>query len=71
MADIRLGDFIKVNSDADFRAGHDGMIVALPDEDGEVGMVFDADRYGESVGRVCVGIEAWNVSELDMTTLER
>lgn len=63
MVDIKLGDFIKVKCDAEFRPGHDG--------EGEMGMVFEADRYGEPVGRVCVGIEAWNVSELDMTTLER
>lgn len=81
MTEIRYGDFVRVRKDAEFRAGQDGMVAAPPDGDGELGMVFYYDRYGNSVRSTsitgnsfptpCEGIEAWNVAELDLATLER
>lgn len=47
--DLRWGDFVRVKSNSPERPGHDGMVMASPDENGEVGLTFYYDRYGEAV----------------------
>jgi hypothetical protein len=69
--DIRKGDFIRVKRDADFRAGQDGMVMQAPDGDGELGMMFHFDRYSVAQPGPFAGIEAWNVYELDLASLQR
>lgn len=71
MVNIRRGDFIRIKKDSNFRPGQDGMVMSPPDSDGNLGMMFHYDRFNEPVGRACEGIENWNVSELDLTSLDR
>lgn len=80
MSGLRKGDFVQVRKDADFRAGQDGLVVAPPDDAGELGMVFAYDRNGDPVGSRGIsgnfihgaseGVEAWNVDELDLDTVD-
>lgn len=77
MTDLRMADFVRVSLGSDERPGHDGMVWAPPDADGNVGLTFYYDRYGDAVrdarGRLvpCEGIECWNLSELDLSTVDR
>ncbi|MHD0645034.1 hypothetical protein ACYPKM_05365 [Pseudomonas aeruginosa] len=71
------GDFIKVRLDNEDRPGMDGMVIEAEDDEGCVGLLFHYDRFGQQstnkYGRemVCVGVELWQVTELDFTTFER
>lgn len=71
MIEIQRGDFIRVKKVSDFRAGQDGMVMSPPDPDGNLGMMFLRDRFNEPVGRPYEGVEDWNLSELDLTSLDR
>lgn len=80
MEGLAYGDFVRVRKEADFRPGQDGMVVSPPDADGNLGMVFHYDRYGEAIRSrsvlgsyhtPCEGIEAWHVDELDLASRDR
>lgn len=68
---LRYGDFVRVSMGSDFRPGQDGMVVSPPDGDGDLGMVFAYDRHSESVRPASEGVELWNVSELDLGSVDR
>lgn len=71
MDTLVYGDFVKVKRNSDFRSGQDGMVMSAQDGEGNVGMVFWYDRYGQSIPSPCEGIELWHVDELDLPTAER
>ena len=68
---LRLGDFVRVKADSEFRAGQDGMVTAA-DDGQEVGLLFGSDRYNQhpdDLGVTVTGLtEAWQLTELDLTT---
>lgn len=66
---IEKMDFIRVKETSDFRPGQDGMVMAKPDEEGNVGLIFHYDRNNQYVPGPFTGIESWHVSELDMSSL--
>jgi hypothetical protein len=68
---LKLSDFVRVRRDADFRPGQDGMVMAPQDEDGNVGLLFHYERYGEANRTESVGIELWHVDEFDLSSTGR
>jgi len=78
---LKVDDFVRVRRDSEFRAGQDGQVVAPQDSDGNVGLIFGYDRYGEPVMASGLhgtmrfmpseGVELWNVRELDLTDVDR
>lgn len=80
MSTLLYGDFVRVKSDAEFRAGQDGMVITPEDASGEAGLIFYYDRYGQTTytrgsngswPTPCEGVEAWALGELDLTTIDR
>lgn len=67
---FRTGTFIRVRGDhADWtRAGKDGLVVSVSESD--LGLIFGTDRNNRDQGTRSVGIEAWDVSELDLASAE-
>ena len=47
---------------------HAGMVIVAGDPC--IGLMFGSDRYGRKQKALCVGIEAWEATELDLTTAE-
>lgn len=69
MEQLKNGSFIKVKKDCEFRPGQDGMV--MWHEAGHVGMIFGFDRYNRMTKNVfSTGIEAFDINELDLTTIE-
>jgi len=71
MCDLRKGDFIRVSVHTDFGSGQDGMVVSPPDDTGDPGLVFQYDRFDEPVRTASLGVELWNVAELDLPSVCR
>ncbi len=71
---LRAGDFVRVKAEGRFRPGQDGMVIDGGAE-AAVGLVFQTDRYGRDqseTGAVITGlVEAWNLNELDLASVER
>jgi hypothetical protein len=68
---MQPGDFVKVKSDSEFPPGQDGMVVDVG-SDGDVGLLFGFDRHNQPIaGAASVGVEAWQVSELNLRSIER
>lgn len=65
------GDFVRVraNHDDATRAGRDGLVLAVDGPD--VVMVFRLDRSGRYSGVLSAGVEQWEISELDLATVDR
>jgi hypothetical protein len=68
---IGNGDFIRVKRDGEFRPGPDGMVMAPPDANGDLDLLFHFDRRNECQNGECVGFEVWNLTELDLSTLQQ
>lgn len=71
---LRNGDFVRVKSTNEYRPGQDGMV--MEEDDGEmVCLFFGCDRYNRSpsvTGITFTGLrEAWNLDELDLSSIER
>lgn len=70
---LQKGDFVRVKADSDHRSGQDGMVVA-PSDGHTVGLVFGFDRHGcdqRQAGAAVTGLtEAWELDELDLTSVE-
>lgn len=65
---LHSGDFVRVKTTSDSKAGLDGM--AMEQDDGStVGLIFLADRHNEIQDCACCGIELWELSELDLETV--
>jgi len=68
---MQPGDFVKVNLDSEFRPGPDGLVVDVG-TDGEVGLVFGFDRHNDPIAVLpSVGVEAWQVTEFNLRSIER
>lgn len=68
---LERGTFVRVKPDSEFRAGQDGMVMAA--DDGEtVGLMFGYDRHNQSQIGATTGLtEAWQLDELDLTSVCR
>lgn len=70
---LNCGAYVRVKTDSEFRPGQDGMVV-VPSDGACVGLVFRFDRFGRHQaddGAVVTGlIEAWDLNELDLATVE-
>jgi hypothetical protein len=70
---MNIGDFVRVKASSDFRPGQDGMVIE-PGDGESVGLVFRFDRFGRhqgDAGTVVTGlVEAWNLDELDLSSVE-
>lgn len=70
---LRKGDFVRVKSGSDFRAGQDGMVID-PVDAATVGLMFCFDRRGcdqGASGALVTGlVEAWDINELDLSSVE-
>ncbi len=68
---LSAGDFVRVSaqhSDVS-RAGKDGQVFAV--DDFGVALIFGVDRAGREQHLFCAGPEQWDVSELDLHTVDR
>lgn len=71
---LHEGDFVRVKDDSETRPGQDGMVIVTSDGL-SVGLVFGYDRNGRHLsetGGVATGlVEAWELIELDMGSVDR
>jgi len=68
MPTLEGGCFVRVRKDLeDPRRGKDAQI--YNDLGDQVGLLFGCDRYGDDQDVQCVGVELWDKSELDLSTV--
>lgn len=68
---LMAGDFVRVKDTHEdhTRAGKDALVMARDDE--LCVLMFGYDRYNRDQHVICVGLEQWELDELDLDSVDR